>query len=79
MFKSHEGLIESKSFTDFYRYLQTAKPKDFKCPNCNTEMVGKVFPTFDMRKNGRAEFYCLNTQCETNKYPIVIETIWEET
>jgi len=75
MFKSHEGLIETQNFADFYHYITTTNKAQIKCPDCGYIMYTKIFPSFNLLQLGKAEFTCSNEDCHFNKNKIVIKSI----
>lgn len=71
-FRSHDGLIECTDFTDFYQW--TVHQHHLRpCPNCGYQMDMKMYPTFNMKKYGKALFFCPNDKCLFNEKPIKIE------
>jgi len=72
-FHSINGLIESKTFQDFWQHI-AKHPTQMQCPICGEQCYrAKAWVGFNMNQAGSITFKCTNPNCDFNKMEFTIK------
>ena len=77
-FKSHDGLIESRTFSDFWQHC-AKNPLQMKCPVCGSQCYrSQSWLGFNMDMVGKITFKCTKPGCEFNDMDFTVEATSRE-